>query len=729
MLSMRITVTASAIALSVLSATAARADERADIASATSAVAAARAALGAWAKEQPEALPLARRIRESEPLLAVAPFDLSISGQVLAEGELARIAGELAPIREELARRSEELVLGTAAPPHEAPPVTTETIDARALVEAAPDFPQSWPGLPDRVFERSHGMAGGTLTFGNDKPSPSLGVDADKLVDLLGASGARVTLNAGILTLEGTAPDVRAAHETFTSLRDRLTPVRVALDLRAYSLTRSEWSALGRDGLLLDAGGERRLEEAAAAGRAKLLGREVLATIDGQLSGVDLGVTRVTILPADTGPVSTLTPVWYRTGLAVETRTRLSADRRSVLVTAALRFADHRTSSRTRIGGTQVSLPELGFARARSETRIPLGRTSVLAGTFAAAGAETEDATGCIVFATPRLAPTSPTALASSGPPPVAPAAAPLTLTTLAREIARIEAILRSVDEAIALARETAGLHLEIFDVRDLLACPEEYPGPRLGVGRAENLDAGGSSETRAAGLEPEQLEQIVKTDIGVSAYELHRGEILLQCTRTAADQVRAALERVRARLDRRVACEASLYRLDAGLARELERLSPDAPAQLSSQALAALDRASVETPGRARLLAGGLVSGFEDQRIYVTCGRERLVPAGLTDERADAVYLGARTGFVLDVRVREDEHGVRAQGRLSFARAEPAEKIEASGSSLEASALLSTMEPFDGVVVPGGAILLTLQLEGEANPLAVVIRPSLGPR
>jgi len=222
----------------------------------------------------------------------------------------------------------------------------------------------------------------------------------------------------------------------------------------------------------------------------------------------------------------------------------------------------------------------------------------------------------------------------------------------------------------------------------------------------------------------------MIKEEIGAAPgkYELHRGAIIVRDTRTTIQEVAAAFETLHARYDRRVSCEASIYRLDAALARDLERLSPGSPAHLSSQALAVLDRASAETAGHARLLMGGLVSGYEEQRIHVTCGRERLHVAGLGNGREDALYVASRTGFVLDVRVGGDERGIRAAGRLASASLLPGsgEKVAASGTTLETSVVAASMQPFDGVVLPGEAIVLRSQLVGSDETIAVVIRPAL---
>ncbi len=697
-----------------IASTVARAEDRSDIAQAVSAIATTRAALRAWAKEQPADLPLAERILALEPPHVSPPYE---GARVLAERELERVGSELAAIREDLAWYAEELVLGPLATRPDT--VASEVVDVFSLVELSPSFPRTWPGLPGRIFVKKTDGAGATLTFGDAAQRTDLGIDADKLVDLLRAICPRVVMDGGKLTLEGSAAERRGARELLSSLRALLTPQRLSLDVRAYALPRTEWAALEREGLLLAPEAERHLEQAAASGRARLLGREVVATVDGQLSGLDLGETRALVLPADTSPVGTVTPIFYRTGLVVETLPRLAPDRQSVLLTAKLRFAELRASHPTKIGGLSVALPELGFTRATSDTRIPLGRTAVVSGAFSAAGCE--DATGCLVLVTPRLVPAAPSGPEQAGAPEP-PARHKEVLTSAAKEVARIDALVRQLGETAALAHAAGGARLGVFDVRDMVLSHVDYPGARLGLDRVEGLDAGDSEPD--CGLEPDQLVALVKNETGLSC-DFHRGEVLAFGTRTELEQVGAALEHLHARYDERVSCEATVYSLDAALAAELGRLSPD-PAQLSSQALALLDRAAADATGRARALAGGLVSGFAVQRIHVTQGRERLFPAGFTDGRAEALYLAERTGFVLDVRVRRDGGAARVEGRLSLASAPPREKVTAQEGTLEASVVAATMEPFDGVAPPGGAVLLTRQVAGDARTIAVVIRLSL---
>jgi hypothetical protein len=704
----------SLLLLSMASA-AARADDGSDIAQAVSAVATTRAALRAWAKEQPADLPLADRILALEPPHVSPPYG---GVRILAERELERVGSELAAIREDLAWHAEELVLGSAAT--RADTVTSEVVDVTSLIEQAPDYPRTRPGLPGRIFGMKTKGPGAALSFGDSsEPRKDPGIDGDKLADLVRAICPRVTLLSGKLTFEGSAAERRRVRELLSSLRARLTAARLSLDVRAYALPSTEWASLEHEGLVLAPGAERRLEEAAASGRVRLVGRQVLATIDGQLSGVDLGETRTLILPSDTSAVGTVTPICYRTGLVVETLPRLGPDRQSVLLTAKLRFADFRESHTTKIAGFPVALPELGYARATSDTRIPLGRTGVVSGTFSAAGCD--DATGCLVLVTPRLAPApSSEAEAATGSEP--PARHREVLTSAAKAVARIDALVRQLGETAALAHAMGGARLGVFDVRDIIIPHVDYPGPRLGLVQPEGLDAGDSEVD--GGLDPDQLVALVKKETGLGC-EIHRGEVLVDGTRTELEQVGAALERVHAKYDERISCEASVYSLDPALAAELGGLSPD-PAQLSSQALALLDRASADASGRARVLAGGLVSGFAEQRIYVTQGRERLFAAGFEDARVEALYLAARTGFALDVRVRSDGGAARVAGRLSFAPAAAGEKVVAGESELEASTVAATMEPFDGIAPPGGAILLTRQVAGDPRPIAIVIRPTL---
>jgi len=448
----------SASLLILLLATA-HADERPDIARATSAVATTREALRAWAKSQPGDVPLAKTILEREGALVLSPPNRSMPGQGAAERELVLLASQLATIRDDLARHAEELALGSAVGPRAAPALSSETIDARGLIDRTPDFPRPWPGLPDRVFVRpgagAGGFAGGVIFGDDNQHCTTLGIDGDKLRDLLDpiCSGAR--MDGGVLTLKGTAAELRAARREVALLRSRLTPAHITLDVRAYVLTRAEWVSLEREGLLLGPEGERRLEAVASSGRARLIGRQVLATVDGQLSGLDLGELHVMALPADTSAVGTIASVQYRTGLAVETLPRLSHDRRSVLLNARIRFAEPRASSRAQIAGVSVSLPELGYARTQSATRIPLGRTAALAGTFSSPGGA-DDAVGCLVFVTPHLTERSAEARPEPEPPSPPPSAADAPraslLTTASRDVARVEALARQVDEAVTLA-------------------------------------------------------------------------------------------------------------------------------------------------------------------------------------------------------------------------------------------------------------------------------------
>jgi hypothetical protein len=726
---MRVPTLAIVVLLSV--AGSARADDRAEIARTTSAVNATGAALLAWAKTQPRDLPVARSIRELEPFLAVPSTDGSVAGAALNESELDLLAGRLEAIREGLARRAAELALGSAADPGDALETTAELFDVGPLINKVPDFPSWQPGLPTQIFGQRHPMAGATLNFGGDQGAATgLGMDADKLADMLRAVVKDgVTLSGGVVTVRGTAAELGAARAMLASLRAELTPRHLALDVRAYAMSRDTWTSLGPEGLVLGAEGERRLAAAEAGGRARLVGRQVLATMDGQVAGVSLGEVRTLLLPADASSVSSIVPVRYRTGLAVQTLTRLAPDRKSLLLTATIGFLELRGTTRVPVAGFEVALPECAFARARSETRIPLGRTALAAGSFSSVGEGTEDATGCLVLVTPSLAPSAPE-LAAPDPKTPAAAAKPALESTAAREAAAIEALVREVDAVIPLAR--GAVRFEALDVRDVLASHSDYPGPRLGQLSPEGDP---NEEETGYAMEPEKLESFLKQETGwalgeSSSYELHRGAILVRQTRTLLGRVREALEGLRAHIDRRASCEASIFRIDAALAHELEAGSKGQPGQLSPGSLALLDRTARAEPGRARLLAGGVVSGFEGQRVHVAAGRERVYVAGVAARREDAYLAGVRTGFVLDCRIGADQGGISASGRFSWTRDGTGEKVTAGGTPIEGITFADGFQSFEGVVAPGGAIVLTRQLPGDKMTIAIVIRPALeGPR
>ncbi|HZU98918.1 MAG TPA: hypothetical protein VFF73_19580 [Planctomycetota bacterium] len=651
-------------------------------------------ALALWTKAAPATLELSRTAAKTMQGLA----------DDVATGTLHQSAAPLRELRTKLAARRNELLFGATAPaPDETPPDrerTLETYDVRSIVEIPPDMSAAAPRLGFHPTERFAGAGSFVI---DDSPNPSRGIDADKLRDIADRSntdGGSYELSNGRLLVRGTA----TAHErvrTLLAACRTFAERRVAFDLASYRMTPAlgrELEALsGPDGSLGEAG-ERRLDEALARGEATLAGLETRSVHDGETFTTWTGEVRRLQEDAAIGSC-------VATGQRVHVRPMVEAAARRVLLDVAFETVQPAGAA-----------TDLDFVRAATRIRAPLGRTTLVGGTFAVGSGTT-----CVLAVKPLIVGSALDARIDDAHSERETALPERPLGTLApaveTEVGLLETLIARADRLRELVG--TGYQLAFFDVRDLAFDGLARNSPRLGVANADRewtwrmprvASIGG--EWAPAFADPDGLEALIKSSTGAeetwgdpASYELHRGSIIVHQTPAVLARIEGALAKLRADLDRQARVEADLYEVEPAFVRELLARAT-APSVLDGKALAWLDG---ETK-RARLAGAGLVvAPIGGATVYVAEGHERL--------STDALE---RTGWVLELRAQADGNATAITAGLTRAERERDLHVVA----LNATARLEPgSAAFSVAVTPGSAkaSLLVLRLRS--------VTPSRGQR
>lgn len=593
----------------------------------------------------------------------MVPADLDLRAEVIegSEGIVAdaqlksytTLTPKLRDLRTKLATRRERLIFGTArgdAPPPKHDERAFAEIDVRSLL-AVDSFAESAPILGLR------GRKGLFLTsVVEDERYSRRAIEVDILKDLAdrvlhdtGTDFGNLEVANGFILVRATSDGIARVRRLVDSLR-AMTGTRIALDVREYRMPRALYSELSSasTGAGLSPEAEKLLAQGLDSGKVVLQGSRSLLTRDGRdvasFSG-DLRtyVSSVESLRGDSASTARISTQLY-TGDRLLLRPTLAPGGKTVSLDFTFGLAElSGPLAKATFLGSELELPELAFARADSSAEIPLGKTTLIAGTFTGETAGEKTPLARVVAVKPTIADDRATAPAT---PPVAKPD-PRQAEPLASYSPAVKLELALLDTVLALLDTTVGRLGEVyrygfFDVRNLIEGMDSRRGLPLGLFLPEPevpqrvlkpIDE--ESDYMLNG--PDRLEVIVKSLSGAdevwgdpASLEIHHGTLIIRQTAIVLARVEEILASLRRSRTRLIRFETGLYHLEPGVAEYLTSIAlagGEAPGVLSPVALAALDEATAN--GRATSLGGGFLVAQEGERSYVEQGRERACVAG----------------------------------------------------------------------------------------------------
>ncbi|HZU98833.1 MAG TPA: hypothetical protein VFF73_19155 [Planctomycetota bacterium] len=632
------------------------------IESALEAIAQVDSALSTWASTETADSELRRSVKDAPGLMTEAPQADPTRGltyEAAAQNFLAVADQRLSDLAARIERRETDLIYGATAP-QETPAPTGEPqdehFDVRALERATPSaaLPTFGIPVPAPVEERLKG--------------DELGCEPSDLVNLVTCilseeQGGGVDLASSTLGVHGSPASVAQVRATLERL-DEVAGRRVQIDLRAFRLPRAVRSEVARlsDGIALTAEAEKKLEKDAV-----LVAEETLVAGDGRAVRAWRGDARTYVAGVAATASATL-ETWgrtLRTGMFAEVVPRLDPGEKTATVTVRFSLAAPRTGTRVKAFKGELELPEIELSRIACTATVPLGRSALVGGSFEAS----ETPTTCVLALRAVLLPGPRPEAATPAPP--ADAAARKTLIALDKvtqaEVARLRALLPAIERALGRVRLARERHVEVLDVRDLLA---QDAGalvlPRLGI--ASEIPP--EEDTTPVALEPDRLVALIRRATGgddawapPAWLSISRNVLVVRQTPSVLATVARVVERLRQERRGAVETEASLYRVPQALAATLA-------GALTPEALAKLDEALAK--GDAALLEGGFVVSRPHERASLVAGRERAYVAGFTQAPSGTISPDvtlARTGFRLGLRARLERGRIALELEPSSAR------------------------------------------------------------
>jgi hypothetical protein len=632
------------------------------IESALEAIAQVDSALSSWASSETADSELRRSVKDAPGLMSEAPQadpTRGITYEAAAQNFFAVADQRLSDLAAKIERRETDLIYGATAP-QETPAATGEPqdehFDLRALERVAPTAAIPAFGIP--------GISPAEDRLKGDE----LGCEPSDLVNLVTCilseeQGGGVDLASSTLGVHGSPASVAQVRATLERL-DEVAARRVEIDLRAFRLPRAVRSEIARlsDGIALTAEAEKKLEKDAV-----LVAEETLVAGDGRAVRAWRGDAR-TYVAGVAATASATVETWgrtLRTGMFAEVVPRVDVGEKTATVTVRFSLAAPRTGTRVKAFKGELELPEIEVSRVACTATVPLGRSALVGGSFE--GSETP--TTCVLALRAVLLPGPRPETAPSAAP--ADAAARKTLFALDKvtqaEVARLRALIPPIERALARVRLARERHVEVLDVRDLLA---QDTGalvlPRLSVAgeTAPEEDAGPPT------FEPDRLVALIRRATGGDDawappcwLSISRTVLVVRQTPSVLATVGRVVEKLRQERRGAVETEASLYRVPQALAATLA-------GALAPEALAKLDEALGK--GDAALLEGGFVVTRPHERASLIAGRERAYVAGYTQTPGGTIspdVAVARTGFRLGVRARLERGRIALELEPSSAR------------------------------------------------------------
>ncbi|MDC3379201.1 hypothetical protein OAX78_02860 [Planctomycetota bacterium] len=278
------------------------------------------------------------------------------------------------------------------------------------------------------------------------------------------------------------------------------------------------------------------------------------------------------------------------------------------------------------------------------------------------------------------------------------PAAAQDDATRTA-EIAELETLLQRTDAALAaleplISEDTRFVQ---YDIRQLMYRPKDRAAPALSMhGQNSGFRTGGGggmlsfdSGDQLSGLfQPDQIESMIVQGVGEDDWddprsiEVNRGYLLIRQTDLGHARIATVLAELQAGLLRTVQLEVGFYRLPPELQDQVDEAALAADGVLPPETLAQLDAWS--QAGQASLVASGMLSCLNEQRVFLHHGRERTYVSdyerssggtGVTVETvSDPIVSVLRSGLALDVcpTVLSSAGGLSVSLDVNFVRATP---------------------------------------------------------
>jgi hypothetical protein len=253
----------------------------------------------------------------------------------------------------------------------------------------------------------------GVLSFDEEESSGGVGIDADKLIELLefhlhqaGVEDGSVEYSDGRLLLR-LPPAWLAWVETFLEELRRDRGGLIDLEVRLLRMSPALFERLRADSAALTPAAEETLRAALAVASARLLSSHKVVAHDGQRVHVRRGGSRAYMGDLEvnlTGVVPVLNPVVtvLNEGLVVELRPTLDRQRGLVLLDVALSLSELDDPIATsKVADLAVELPRMRIARTAVTCVVPVGRGALLGGAFATEPGD--DSLTCVVYVRPRL--------------------------------------------------------------------------------------------------------------------------------------------------------------------------------------------------------------------------------------------------------------------------------------------------------------------------------------
>lgn len=746
------------LSMAGLSTGGAHADESPErrVASARDGIASVLSALAAYATSEPEDSETRPWIQDFLTSLGDAPPEPvpGVPADALEQDRLAAFDERVSELSARLRERREELLHGSAA--DAPPPAETESafLDVQAILSPPADSPGPLLGL--RSPESADALA---AVKGRTRVMELEGFEW-ALQEIFEDANAHWTVTNGLLHVRGTSAEIARARALVTALREA-AGARVALDVRAYRMTHGLWRELAKGGVALSADDEAKLAQAVGAGEASLVVRQTVIARDGQVVHAWRGSSKSYLSGLEvnqTGVVPVLQPTTDRldTGLCAELRAAVDAPRSSVLLDLSFSLCEPRAGTKEKVQGFELELPEVAAARAVTTVSIPLGRSALVAGTFAASDSGLEAPLAYVVFVRATLVPPSPEGRRTVLPAPRAPEKpapralrADVTVEQKA-EAERLAALLGALATRMAPVREARRYRWSIHDVRELLEGRREHAAPPLGLpplprpvappnpnGGAQGggvLTFGDEDEPpkREKALEPAVIEsQALAASGGTHAWsgrgrsQVSGGNLLVFQTPGTIAAVHSALAGLELSRARTVRLEAGLY-----------ELSPELLAALDAgTGNGCLDRAQLaKIDASAKLLASGFIAARPGDRVHIQQGTDRsylrtfeAFSGGTTDKIEKGslpVIATLRAGLSIDARIREEGASLAVEAKVSLVRVKELARAQTPDGAIAAPVLdvdeLSATAP---IGTEGGGALVTVTKDGKT--VALVVRAS----
>jgi hypothetical protein len=682
-------------------------------------------------------------------------------GDLAGQRTLADVESRIADLASRMRRRQQDLVWGSAAPvPEEAPAapdVAEESFDLRCFSRKtyASHVPRS--GIP---LAGDGGEAIPDIVEEDD--AATLRVPEDRLVAQVVREMQEETATVEVLEdrlFVRATPERLARARLLLARWKRALLDRVSLDVRAIRMSHRLFAELvaTSGGLSLSGDADRVLAQALRDGtEAALLAAQTVTGDDGQTVSVRRGEARTYVGDHEVvavGSASIVDAVVKRlnTGLSVELCPTIDPGRKSVTIDFKAALSQPvGPFAKEALAEGPIELPELALSRLATIASIPLGRGSLVGGSFAEPGPGAEAPLAFVLYVKPALLPlpAEPVAAEAARSVPVGPAPplASLTKETKA-ELDRLRAVLPVLEAAGAKARAARVFRADLIDVRDLFSGLRDQLVTRLGLvlpparTNAGAVPDAASSDSGPSAIDPDRLEQRLKMATGAdevwggdlpASYESVRGLLIVRQTPGTLAAVQAQLALLRGGRRRPVALEVSLYRLDpawlAGLEATAE--SPGAGA-LPAAAIARLEAATAPS---VVYRGGGFVAARSGERSNLFQGRERAFVSSLQGWVSETppvhgalpVIGIARTGLRLAARVREEDDASRAfavEANLATARLRELGRSEAPGGSI-GTPLLELDDGVTSVTLARGEGILVVRARAPEGVDVVLLKP-----